>query len=48
MKKVLIVVGIIILLILVFRSRAVHNRADRFIESNETHERKLIRDFLSQ
>jgi len=48
MKKVAIVVSIIILIYLAFKWIPIQDYADRFIESNEAHERKQIQTFLSQ
>jgi hypothetical protein len=47
MKKVLLIIGALVLLFIGVMSRF-QNHADRFVESNETHERELIHDFLSQ
>jgi hypothetical protein len=48
MKKIVIVIGIVILLLFMIRSKALQSGADRFMKSNESHEQKQIQDFLSQ
>jgi hypothetical protein len=47
-KTVIVIVGLILLLYLVFKSRPAQDMAEQFIQSNETHERKLLQEFLSQ
>lgn len=47
-KAIIFIVAILILLYLVFNSRLAQDSANQFVESNESHERKLIEDFLSQ
>ena len=48
MKKVVLVIGIIVLLMVVLRSKALQSKADRFIKSYQNHEQKQIQNFLSQ
>ncbi|HUT28462.1 MAG TPA: hypothetical protein VMX13_01625 [Sedimentisphaerales bacterium] len=48
MKKIAIVVGILVVLFLVFKSKAIQNCANRFVESNVSHEQEQIQRFLSQ
>jgi hypothetical protein len=48
MKKVALVIGILVVLYLVFKSKPVQDCANRFVESNVSHEQKQIQDFLSQ
>jgi uncharacterized protein YxeA len=47
-KAVIIIIAVFILLLLVFKSRAVQDYANTFVESNVSHEQKKIQDFLSQ
>jgi len=48
MKKVILVIGIVVLLLVVLRSKALQGHADKFIKSYQSHEQKQIHDFLSQ
>jgi hypothetical protein len=47
-KAVIIVIAVFVLLVIVFKSRAVQDYANRFVESNVSHEQKKLQDFLSQ
>lgn len=50
MKKIIIIIAALFLLYLAFdayKSR-LQERANNFVESNETYERQRIQDFLSQ
>ena len=48
MKKVVLIIGIVILVMVVVKSKALQSKADSFIKSYQNHEQKQIQNFLSQ
>ena len=47
MKKLVYIVGILVLFYFAFHSRTLQHKADNFIEQNEAREQKLLDNFLS-
>jgi hypothetical protein len=48
MKKVVLIIAVVVLVVVMVRSKALQSQTDKFIKSYENHEQKQLKNFLSQ